>query len=64
MARNCIVQPNNEFTFVWFFERAKAVRFHPTKSNPGIALMFVYNRPAAAVLLPLAMLVLAVIWSR
>jgi hypothetical protein len=61
MARDCKAGAHNEFGFVRFFERAASVRVQTVP--PEYLPMFAINRSAAAVLLPLAMLVAVAVWS-
>jgi hypothetical protein len=60
MARDCIAGPDNEFGFVWFFPGNPSGSFHAASWSQT---MFVFNRSALAVLVPLALLVGAVLWS-
>jgi hypothetical protein len=54
------VLPDNEFVFVWFFNQWIPGRFHAI--NREIP-MFVFDRSAAAVLVPIALLIAVVWWS-
>jgi hypothetical protein len=61
MARDCKAGADNEFGFVRFFQRSPSVRVQTV--NPEYPPMFATDRSAAAVLLPLAMLVAVALWS-
>jgi hypothetical protein len=58
---DCQAGPDNEFVFVWFFERAWSVKFPSSlmEQKP----MFAFDRSAFAVLVPLALLVAVVAFS-
>ena len=63
---DCQAIPDNEFVFVRFFERRFRSTFAPINREPfpqGASAMFVFDRSAAAVILPLALLVAVVLWS-
>jgi hypothetical protein len=60
MDRDCKAGPDNEFVFVRFFYGNPSGSFDPARRRPA---MFVFDRSALAVLVPLAMLAGAVLWS-
>jgi hypothetical protein len=57
---DCQAGPDNEFAFVWFFYLRPSAKLAPIFWSQ---IMFAFNRSAAAVLLPLAMLVAVVVFS-
>jgi hypothetical protein len=57
---DCQAGQDNEFGFVRFFERAASAKFH---NVTGAQTMFVFDRSALAVLVPLALLVAVVLFS-
>jgi hypothetical protein len=56
---HCQAGQDNEFGFVRFFERAASGKFQSQEPET----MFVFNRSALAVLVPLALLLAAVLFS-
>jgi hypothetical protein len=66
MKQDCIERPDNELRFVRFFGGNPSVRLrHSSAFLPlEIPQMFVFDRSAFAVLLPLLMLAGVVVWSK
>jgi hypothetical protein len=61
MVRHCIEKTDNEFAFVRFFSPYFPRSFGT--SHSGVSVMFVFDRSAATVLLPIALLIAVVLWS-
>jgi hypothetical protein len=64
MRRDCIATEDNEFGFVLFFGKNPSGKLrHSQARDSGDPPMFAVPRSAAAVLLPLAMLVAVALWT-
>jgi hypothetical protein len=66
MNGDCIEMPDNELRFVWFFGRNASVKLRHSSGFVFLEIpsMFVFDRSAFAVLLPLLMLAGVVVWSK
>ena len=71
MDGDCKAKPDNEFAFVQFFEREPSgnlatltVEPHTQTLETVEISMFAFDRSAAAVLMPLALLLAVVLWNR